>query len=57
MTKHRFFDGTRKAWIVSAKLNVPESFEPNMVFVEDTTDIISSPSNKFISYICYIKTK
>lgn len=34
MTKYRFSDGNRKGWIVSAKLNVSESFEPNLVFVE-----------------------
>ncbi|CAI1873501.1 Uncharacterised protein [Serratia fonticola] len=39
MTKHRFSDGNRKGWVVSAKLNVPESFEPNMFFVE-----VSDPS-------------
>lgn len=39
ITKHRFSDGNRKGWIVSAKLNVAESFEPNMVFVE-----VSDPS-------------
>ncbi|POD93106.1 hypothetical protein BV924_18045 [Pectobacterium odoriferum] len=41
MTKHRFSDGHRKGWVVSARLNVPEGFEPNMVFVE-----VSDPSGE-----------
>lgn len=26
--------GSKKGWLVSAKLKVPETFEPDMVFVE-----------------------
>ncbi|MBC8955024.1 hypothetical protein [Xenorhabdus sp. PB62.4] len=34
MEKYRFSDGNKEGWLISAKLNVPESFEPNMVFIE-----------------------
>nr|WP_146145555.1 hypothetical protein [Citrobacter freundii] len=26
--------GSKKGWLVSAKLKVPETFEPNMIFIE-----------------------
>ncbi|EOD8959920.1 hypothetical protein ACJ5XU_003463 [Providencia stuartii] len=34
MEKYRFSDGNKEGWLISAKLNVPEFFEPNMVFIE-----------------------
>ncbi|MBD2800052.1 hypothetical protein ID854_06160 [Xenorhabdus sp. M] len=34
MEKYKFHDGFRSGWLVSAKLNVAENFEPDTIFVE-----------------------
>ncbi|GKX59605.1 hypothetical protein [Leminorella grimontii] len=30
----RFSDGCRKGWVISVRMNVPESFEPDLLFIE-----------------------
>lgn len=30
----RFSDGSRKGWVISVRMNVPEFFEPDLLFIE-----------------------